>query len=78
LSKYQELIVTCGSDNLTTPIATDRLTFADERWQIDARLPFDETWHGACVLSSDGKLLGIMLQTESGMVIENMKPELLR
>lgn len=78
LSKYQELIVTCGSDNLTTPIATDRLTFADERWQIDARLPFDETWHGACVLSSDGKLLGIMLQTESGMVIENIKPELLR
>ncbi len=78
LSKHQELIVTCGSDNLTTPIATDRLTFADDRWQIDARLPFDETWHGACVLSPAGNLLGIMLQTDSGMVIENIKPELIR
>lgn len=75
---FQQLIVTCGSDNLTMPLATDRLTALDGRWQVDPLLPLDETWHGASVLSAaEGKLLGIVLSTEEGMVIEGIKQELL-
>ncbi|MDZ4655976.1 MAG: MlaD family protein [Bythopirellula sp.] len=76
---FQQLIVTCGSDNLTMPLATDRLTAVEGRWQVDPLLPLDETWHGASVLSAtEGKLLGIVLSTEEGMVIEGIKQELLR
>ncbi len=71
------MIVTCGSDNLTMPLATDRLTAVDGLWQVDPKIPLDESWHGACVLSAkEGQLLGIVLQTEAGMVIEGTKKEL--
>jgi paraquat-inducible protein B len=74
---YHEVIVTCGSDNLTMPLATDRLTAADDGWKVDSRIPLDETWHGACVLSAEeGKLLGIVLFTDEGMVVEGIKKEL--
>ncbi len=76
-AEYREVIVTCGSDNLTMPLATERLTATDEGWQVDSRIPLDETWHGACVLSAEeGKLLGIVLSTDEGIVIEGIKKAL--
>ena len=79
LKDFQEVIVTCGSDNLTMPIATDRLTAGDGRWQVDPKIPLGESWHGACVLSAkEGKLLGIVLKDDEGMVIEAIKKELIR
>ncbi|TWU22798.1 MlaD family protein [Bythopirellula polymerisocia] len=74
-----ELVVTCGTDNLTIPLATDRITFENDLWTIDPEIPLDEDWHGACVLSvEDGYLIGIVVQTSEGMLIEPIPAELLQ
>jgi hypothetical protein len=67
---YPEVIVTCGSDNLTMPLTADRLTAEDGQWRVDPGFPLDETWHGACVMSAkEGKLLGFVLQGEDSMLV---------
>lgn len=80
LSKlHGEVIVTCGSDNLTMPLSTERMTLADNLWQIDPKIPIDESWHGACVLSAtERKLVGIVLKTEEGMVIVGIDRKLVQ
>jgi paraquat-inducible protein B len=75
---FPEVIVTCGSDNLTMPLTADRLTAADGQWRVDSGFPLDETWHGACVMGAkEGKLLGFVLQGEEGMLVVPIKRELL-
>ena len=60
------------------PLATDRLSVEDDRWQIDPQIPLDESWHGACVLSpKEGKLVGIVLRTDEGKVIQGISKDLL-
>ncbi len=74
-----ELVVTCGTDNLTIPLATERIAFAEDQWKIDPAIPLDEDWHGACVLSAaDGFLIGIVVHTSDGMLIEPIPTELLQ
>jgi paraquat-inducible protein B len=76
---HGEVIVTCGSDNLTMPLSTERMTLADDLWQIDPKIPIDESWHGACVLSAtERKLVGIVLKTEEGMVIVGIDRKLVQ
>jgi hypothetical protein len=39
-------------------------------WTIDPAIPFDGSWHGACVIAeSDGALLGLVLVTEEQVVV---------
>lgn len=74
----QELIVTCGSDNLTMPLARQRITFDSTEWKVDPQIPLDASWHGACVLSAtDGMLVAILVHTDDGMRLEPLTPELL-
>lgn len=74
-----ELVVTCGTDNLTIPLATERIAFEADQWKIDPAIPLDEDWHGACVLSAaDGFLIGIVVHTSDGMLIEPIPTELLQ
>ncbi len=75
----EELVVTCGTDNLTIPLATERITIEENQWKIDPAIPIEEDWHGACVLSAeDGYLVGIVVHTSEGMLIESIPKELLR
>jgi hypothetical protein len=80
LSKdFPEVIVTCGSDNLTMPLTADRLTAEDGHWRVDPGFPLDETWHGACVMSAkEGKLLGFVLQGDEAMLVVPISRELLK
>jgi hypothetical protein len=44
------------------PLAASRLTDEGEHWAVDPAVPFDASWHGACVVSRvDGYLLGMLL-----------------
>ena len=73
-----ELVVTCGSDNLTMPLSTERLNRGEQTWKIDSSLPLDESWHGACVLSAkDGLLIGLLVHSEEGMLLCPASEELL-
>jgi hypothetical protein len=75
---FPQLIVTCGSDNLTMPLTADRLTAEDGHWRVDPGFPLDESWHGACVMSAkEGKLLGIVLQGDDAMLIVPIERKLL-
>ena len=65
----EEVIVTCGSNDLTMPIPVERLSLeADSEqtlWRVDPSIPLDDMWHGASVLAaSDGKLVGLLLRGE--------------
>ncbi|MCB9850704.1 MAG: MCE family protein [Phycisphaerales bacterium] len=47
------------------PLAAGRLTPVDGQWKVDPAVPFDASWHGACVLArSDGNLIGLLLITK--------------
>jgi paraquat-inducible protein B len=77
-SDFPEVIVTCGSDNLTMPLTADRLTAEQGRWRVDPGFPLDETWHGACVMSAkEGKLFGFVIQGEEAMEIVPIERKLL-
>jgi hypothetical protein len=70
IKNFPEVIVTCGSDNLTMPLTAERLTAEAGHWRVDPGFPLDETWHGACVMSAkEGKLLGFVLQGNDAMII---------
>lgn len=65
----EEVIVTCGSDDLTMPIPVERLSMStpDEEtcWLVDPSIPLDDLWHGATVLAArDGKLVGMLVRAE--------------
>lgn len=78
IKDFTEVIVTCGSDNLTMPLATDRLTAEEGHWRVDPRFPLDDSWHGACVMSAkEGKLLGIVVQGEEAVLIVPIEPKLM-
>ncbi|QEG35499.1 Paraquat-inducible protein B [Bythopirellula goksoeyrii] len=73
-----ELVVTCGTDNLTIPLSTDRMEIQKDQWKIDPAIPLDVDWHGASVLSAeDGYLIGIVLHTPDGMLIDPIPIELI-
>ena len=43
-------------------LAAGRMTPADDHWELDPALSFDERWHGACVVArSDGFVIGMLL-----------------
>lgn len=79
LSKdFPEVIVTCGSDNLTMPLTANRLTAESGHWRVDPGFPLDETWHGACVMSpKEGKLLGLVVEGKDAMLIVPIDRKLL-
>jgi hypothetical protein len=50
------------------PLPTERLSKRDEpgAWLIDASVPIDASWHGACLISTrDGRLIGIVLANQT-------------
>lgn len=48
------------------PIAAARMTAADGLWHIHPTVQFDETWHGAAVVSRrDGSVIGILLVNDA-------------
>lgn len=70
----EELIVTCGSDDMTMPIAVERLTMLESAgvpaWGVDPGVPLDDTWHGASVVAaSDGNVIGIFIRSDDRSLI---------
>ena len=65
----EEVIVTCGSDDLTMPIPAERLSISSVDkvtcWAVEPSVPLDDLWHGATVLAvSDGSLVGVLVRSE--------------
>jgi paraquat-inducible protein B len=65
----EEVIVTCGSDDMTMPISTERLTLNESPetpyWSVDPSIPLDDQWHGASVVAvRDGQVIGILLRSD--------------
>jgi len=47
------------------PLSAARLTIRDQYWKVDESISFDDSWHGAAVLSrGDGAIVGILLVSE--------------
>src|SRR5690606_30008070 len=66
----EEVVITCGSDDMTLPVLPERMTQTDTAWQVDPNVPVDELWHGAAVIAaSDGHLVGILIEQDSHMQI---------
>jgi hypothetical protein len=69
-SEIEEIVITCGSDETTLPLAAARLTAAEDRWVVDPSVPLDDGWHGACVVAaSDGLVIGVLLREEGRSVV---------
>lgn len=61
--KPQDVVVTCGSEEMTMPLSAQRLTQVEDGWEVDGSVPLDDAWHGACVLSAeDGAVIGILVR----------------
>ena len=76
--KPEGVVVTCGSDEMTMPLPVQRLTVVEEGWEIDASVPLDDAWHGACVLSArDGAVIGILLRASDRSLVALLTPDLL-
>jgi hypothetical protein len=79
----EEVIVTCGSDDMTMPLPVERITPSDADdapgWIVDPGVPLDEQWHGASVVGvRDGYVIGILLRDDDGARIVPVAAELLQ
>jgi len=73
------VVVTCGSAEMTMPLPAQRLTALAAVWEVDASVPLDDAWHGACVLSArDGAVIGILVRTSDRSLIALLTVELLQ
>jgi hypothetical protein len=58
----EDCLVLTGPGGETRGLATSRFQADGDTWRIDRAIPFDGTWHGACVVArSDGALLGLLV-----------------
>lgn len=79
----EEVIVTCGSDDMTMPIALERLSVSaapdEPSWSIDPSIPLDDQWHGASVVAArDGQVIGILIRNDDRSLIVPFSVELLK
>jgi hypothetical protein len=55
-------LIVADPDNPARYVGANGYRLEDSKWTIDSPAPFDDQWHGACVLAEkDGALLGILL-----------------
>ncbi|MCG8448968.1 MAG: MlaD family protein [Pirellulales bacterium] len=74
----EEVVVTCGSEVMTMPLPAQRLTVVEEGWEVDASIPLDDAWHGACVLSArDGAVIGMLVRKDDRSLIALLTQKLL-
>ncbi len=64
----EEVIVTCGSDDMTMPVSTERMSVSvdpeEPGWSVDPSVPLDDQWHGASVVAArDGQVIGILIRS---------------
>ena len=73
------VVVTCGSDQMTMPLPAQRLMAVADGWEVDASVPLDDAWHGACVLSAqDGAVIGVLVRNSDRSLIALLTKELLQ
>ena len=77
----EQVIITCGSDDTTIPIAVERLSLIEEAervyWRVDPSVPLDGSWHGASVVAAaDGMVVGVLVRTEGDARIVPIPQEL--
>ena len=73
----EQVIVTCGSDELTMPLSSQRLALAENGWRVDGKVPLDDGWHGACVVATrDGSVIGVLIRQEDQSLIVPFSEEL--
>jgi len=78
-SKTEEIVVTCGCDDMTMPISARRLTVNEHGWDIDPNVPLDDGWHGASVVATrDGFLIGILIRSDDQSQIVLLSQEMLK
>lgn len=75
----EDMILTCGSDDKTLPLAAERITIDEGSWSIELGVPIDPSWLGACaVAASDGALIGIVVADGDRMSVAPIRSELLQ
>ena len=76
--EIEEVVVTCGSEVMTMPLPAQRLTATEEGWQVDASVPLDDAWQGACVLSArDGAVIGMLVRKDDHSYVALLTEELI-
>ena len=74
----EELVLTCGSDDRTIPLAIERIASASDGWAVDRSVPIDGSWEGACAVAArDGMLVGLLVEADGQMLINPIPSELL-
>jgi hypothetical protein len=78
----EEVIVTCGSDDMTMPISVERMSVSavpdEPGWSVDPSVPLDDQWHGASVVAArDGQVIGILIRSNDRSRIVPLPAELL-
>jgi hypothetical protein len=79
----EAVIITCGSDDMTMPLAIERLSAGESPdepgWSVDPSVPLDDQWHGASVVAvRDGQVIGILVRRDDRSRIVPFSGELLK
>ena len=79
----EEVIVTCGSDDMTMPISVERMSKSavpdEPGWSVDPSVPLDDQWHGASVVAArDGQVIGILIRSNDRSRIVPLPEELVK
>jgi len=79
----EEVIVTCGSDDMTMPISIERMSISavqeEPGWSVDPSVPLDDQWHGASVVAArDGQVIGILIRSGDRSRIVPLPGEILK
>jgi hypothetical protein len=76
--QVEAILLSCGTEATTFPVAVYRLTAEERGWVVDAALPLDSSWQGACaVAASDGQIVGMLLREEERWLVVPLTPALL-
>jgi hypothetical protein len=72
----EDCVIIGSASRGAAPLAAVRLTEGDGFWRVDESISFNESWHGACVLSRlDGLLVGLLLVSEGTGRVALLPPE---
>jgi hypothetical protein len=75
----EEVVITCGSSELTMPLSAQRLRVEATGWIVEPSVPLDDSWHGAIVIAArDGLVIGILVRDSDRSIISLLTDELLR
>lgn len=78
----EEVIVTCGSDDMTMPVSIERMSVSavpdEPGWSVDPSVPLDDQWHGASVVAArDGQVIGILIRSNDRTRIVPLPAEII-